>query len=467
MKRFRLERFLERIADRGRDLLHLRADAVRRSDMRTLCRALLSGKGEASGTALSREVLRAYEAMDRVGRHAFFELLAREFGPDPQAVRTAANEYLHTGAAEALEWLGAVAEPPRQELFRRINMAPRGTAALVAMRAELLDCMRENAALRVVDADLTHLLSSWFNRGFLRLERIDWHSPADLLERLIRYDRVQAVTGWDDMHRRLAADRRCFAFFHPALPEEPLIFVEVALVRRIACEARSLLDQNAPVLDPDAAHTAMFYSINSTQRGLGGLSFGNFLIKQVLEALQEELPRLKVFATLSPLPGFAATLKAAARNEAGYLTRTRLETLLADFREPLRHASHIDRPVDALFALLEHVDRAPPEVLTAPLERLALAYVGLVSRDRRSLDAVANFHLSNGARLERINPFADLSSARIEASYGVMVNYRYEPDEVVANHEGFVSSGKIAMSASLSRALQKIEHRWASDSAAA
>jgi malonyl-CoA decarboxylase len=460
VKRYWFERFLERIADRGRELLGLRADGT--SQAGALCRALLSGRGEASGTALSREVLRAYEGMDREQRHAFFQLLAREFGPPPQAVHAAAEEYLRTGSADALVRLGEVVEPPRQELFRRINRAPDGTAALVALRAELLDCVRDDPSLKPIDADLRHLFISWFNRGFLQLERIDWHSPADVLEKLIRYDTVQAIMSWDDLRRRLAADRRCFAFFHPALPDEPLIFVEVALVRGMAHEVGPLFDLNAPVLDPVGADTAMFVSINSTQKGLRGLSFGNLLLKQVLEELQQELPLLGIFATLSPLPGFAATLRAAARDEAGDFTRARLEALLAEFREPLRQASNVDRPVDALFALLDHVEQAPREVLAAPLERLALAYVALMAADGSGYDPVANFHLSNGARLERVNPFADLSAARIEESCGVMVNYRYEPDQVVDNHEAFVGEGRVTVSAPLKRALQKIEPFWAS-----
>lgn len=467
MKPYWFERFLERIADRGRELLRLEPDSARLSHVGELCRALLSGVGEASGTALSREVLRIYETMDRHRRHAFFQLLAREFGPPREAVRKAAEEYLRTGSAAAAARLGQVVEPPRQELFRRINRAPRGTAALVAMRAELLDFLREDPTLQPVDADLRHLFASWFNQGFLRLQRIDWHSPADVLEKLIRYDMVQAVKGWDDLRRRLAPDRRCFAFFHPALPDEPLIFVEVALVHGMAREVPPLFELNAPVLALQEADAAMFVSINSTQKGLRGLSFGNLLLKQVLEELQEELPRLKLFATLSPMPGFAATLKAAARNEAGEFTRERLEALLAEFREPLKQATNVDRPVEALFALLERVEQAPRQVLAAPLERLALAYIGMVPHDSPGYDPVANFHLSNGARLERVNPFADMSAVRIKESFGVMVNYRYEPDDVVDNHEAFVGKGRVAVSAPLKRALQKIEPLWVRGSAVA
>lgn len=467
MKRYWFERFLERIADRGRELLHLRSGHAPLDEIGNLCRALLSGRGEASGTALSREVLRLYEAMNRDERRAFFQLLLHEFGPSPRAVRHAAEDYLRSETAEALQRLGAVVEPPRQELFRRINRAPRGTAALVAMRAELLAFAREDASLKPVDADLRHLLASWFNRGFLRLDRIDWHSPADVLEKLIGYDMVQAVKGWDDLHRRLARDRRCFAFFHPALPDEPLIFVEIALVQGMAAEAPPLLAPDAPVLNPAQADTAMFISLNSTQKGLRGLSFGNLLLKQVLEELQEELPHLKVFATLSPMPGFAATLKAAARGESDDFTRERLDAVLADFREPLCRAAAVEQPIEALFTLLNQIESAPRNVLAAPLERLALAYIGMLETTGKAYDPVANFHLSNGARLERVNPFADMSAARIAESFGVMVNYRYEPDDVLDNHEAFVGKGRVAVAAPLKRTLQKIEPLWLRESAPA
>jgi len=459
MKRIWLERFLDQIADRGRELLQLWSDQAAVPRLGTLCRALLSGVGEATGTALSREVLQAYARLEPEQRLAFFEMLASDFAPDPALVRAAAEEYLRAGDPGSLARLMAAVEPPRQELFRRMNMAPDGTAALVAMRAELLRWVPKHPPLRVVDADLKHLLASWFNRGFLRLEPIAWSSPAELLEKLIRYDMVQTIRSWDDLRRRLAADRRCFAFFHPALPDEPLIFLEVALARGMADKVTPLLDDQAPVLGAPDADTAMFISINSTQPGLRGLSFGNLLIKQVSEDLREELPQLRIFATLSPMPGFAATLRAAARNEHRDFSRARLEALLGDHAKTLREASGGQAPAEALIDLLDRPD-PPRGELTESLERLALAYLSLLPREPEVFDPVARFHLANGARLERINVFADDSAARREESFGVMVNYRYDPDEVVANHERFVASGEVAMTRTLRREHRKLAAVW-------
>lgn len=466
MKRRWLEGFLDTIADRGRELLHRHVPAYGLRSMEAMCRALLTSVGEASGTALSRDVVQAYERMDAHQRRMFFDMLVRKFGPDPHAIQVAADAYLRTKDLKAFLSLSTAVEPPRQELFRRINRAPRGTATLVAMRASLLDLIPDHPELRAVDADLRHLFSSWFNRGFLTLERIDWHSPADILEKLIRYDTVHEIQSWDDLRRRLAPDRRCFAFFHPALPAEPLIFLEVALVRGMAREIPPLLDLAAPVLDPKTANTAIFYSINNTQRGLRGLSFGNFLIKQVLLELSGELPQLRTFATLSPLPGFAALLRAAVEGNDATFTADRVDALLEGARVALTAAAGVPRAGQAMLALLERGDVADRALLAEPLELLALAYLTLLPREHSSFDPVAAFHLSNGARLERINTFADPALRTRQTSYGVMVNYLYEPDEVIENHERFVGSGQIAMSKRLARLHEKLEAAWRSRSAA-
>src|SRR6476646_158690 len=275
---------------------------------RQLAATLLSQRGEASGAQVARELHQMLRALDADDRHSFQRYLATEFQPDKAALRTAAERYLADTTAEAAAALAQAADPPRQELLRRMNVAPGSTGALIAMRSELTAHLHDEPELKLLDADLRHLFASWFNRGFLELRRIDWQSPAAVLEKLIAYEAVHAIKGWDDLRRRLAPDRRCFAFVHPALPGEPLIFVEVAVVKGLATSMPPLLSQNVDEevarAQAAGADTAIFYSISNCQDGLRGVSFGNFLIKQVVEELQAEFPQLKRFSTLSPVPGF-------------------------------------------------------------------------------------------------------------------------------------------------------------------
>ncbi|HEX9184669.1 MAG TPA: malonyl-CoA decarboxylase family protein, partial [Burkholderiales bacterium] len=311
-------------------------------------------------------------------------------------------------------------EPVRQELFRRLNFAPGGTAALVELRRHLLHGLPEHPAWQSVDADLLHLLRSWFNRGFLRMERIDWRTPALLLEKLIAYEAVHAIQGWPDLRRRLQADRRCFAFFHPSLPDEPLIFIEVALTRRVSGEVQSLLAPDVPVADPRSARCAIFYSITNCQEGLRGVSFGNFLIKQVAEDLKQEFPRLRAFATLSPIPGFRTWLDGVrGRIAAGPSGEARLALL-----------ARLDGPA---------WQQAPDEGLRHLLLTLCAYYLLYAKHGREPLDAVSRFHLGNGASLERLNWMGDNSPPGIRRSAGMMVNYLYRLDHVERNHERFVN----------------------------
>ena len=373
-----------------------------------------------------------------------------QFGPDPTRIREATAAFRNDQPDSLVRLLDAV-EPPRQELFRRLNMAPLGTASLVTMRAELLDRLREQPLLNTVEADFRHLLASWFNRGFLRLERIDWRSPAAVLEKLMRYESVHPIKGWDDLHRRLGDDRRCFGFFHPALPDEPLIFVEVALSQEISADIAPLIDPEAPLTDPYAAETAVFFSINNSLKGLRGISFGNFLLKQVLSELSAELPQLKHFVTLSPMPRFADGLDRLLAGEIGGWPLDRLDQILSDHQAGLRELSGQASPCAAMQTLLStgqaRRDGVPPE----PLARLALLYLSELKQDGGLFDPVAAFHLANGAVLERINVDADRSVKGLAQSYGLMVNYRYDPEQVVTNHEAFVQAGRIVMSRALQR----------------
>jgi len=400
-----------------------RGAARRAREVIERCHALMSERGEVSGAALAREVLAAYAALPANAHTPFLHLLAEEFSPDPTLVTRAATAFSHAPSPRALIDLQRAVESPRQELFRRLNVAPGATAALVDLRRRLSRELKAAPQLAVVDADLAHLFGSWFNRGFLKLERIDWRTPAIVLEKLIQYEAVHEIAGWKDLRRRLAADRRCFGFFHPALPDEPLIFIEVALTARVSDTVAPLLDQDSPVADPARADSAIFYSITNCQEGLRGISFGNLLIKQVAEELSREFPRLKHFATLSPIPGFRAWLDAEAKN---------------------------DDAVAALLPALKnrdwHKDDAASNALREPLLALCAHYLLNAKKDGAPLDAVSRFHLGNGARLERLNWLADVSPAGMQRSAGMMVNYLYRLDEVEENHEAFVREGSIATS---------------------
>ena len=427
-------------------------------DMKFLCRHLLSSRGEASQTALAQQIINAFAAMNRRERLKFFEMLRDDFCSDDGAVRRAAADYLSAPNPSSLQALSRVVEAPRQELFRRINTAPGGTQTLVGLRSDLLDTDSSCGFFDAIDADLRHLFRSWFNRGFLRLERISWRTSALILEKLIQYESVHEINGWADLRRRLEADRRCFAFFHPVLVNEPIIFVEVALGNSLASNVEPLLDVNAPVLDPKRADTAVFYSINNCQRGLRNIQFGNLLIKQVATDIAAELPNIRNYGTLSPLPQFSHALH-DRRNEQGF-TSARLARLLADYSAELTTVARKDDAVEAFFCLLQEplVNR---DILRAPLERLALAYLTRTRRsDGKLYDPVANFHLSNGARLERVNAFGNLRPYGLEASVGVTVNYRYVPLEFEENHERFVRDGRISMSASLLRVNDLIARAW-------
>ena len=441
-----MARFLDRL---------LRVLRERRgTDMLFMCRHLLSERGEASQTALAQEIINAYRAMNDTQRLQFYEMLSRDFAPDQPAILSAAADYQSSPGPHALARLSAAVESPRQELFRRLNTAPRGTETLVAMREHVL--ASRNGDFSPVDVDLRHLFRSWFNRGFLRLERISWHTSALILEKLIAYESVHEINGWPDLHRRLEADRRCFAFFHPAIVDEPIIFVEVALSHGLTGDLEPLLDIQAPVLAPEKADTAIFYSINNCLRGLRGVPFGNFLIKQVVDELAAELPNIQTYSTLSPLPHFSQALR-DQQNETGF-THERLLRLLADDSRALTTAGRRRDPVEALFHLLEQ-PLAHREILARPLERLALAYLTQVRQGGKLHDSVATFHLSNGARLERIYTFGNLRPYGLRDSYGVTVNYRYLPAELEENHERFVR-GEIQVANGLASEYKAVRKAW-------
>ena len=401
-----------------------------------LCHLLLSEKGEVSGAHLASETLNAFQALDRPTRHAFFDNLATEFSADPMRVRKSAEAYLAEPSAGHLMAVQRAVEPLRVELLRRLNLAPSGTARLVKMRESLLADLPSNRQWTAVSTDLEKLFSSWFNRGFLELRRIDWRTSASVLEKLIQFEAVHQIQGWEDLRRRLAADRRCYAYFHPALPDEPIIFIEVALTKGISSRVQPLLDPGSPVIDPSSADTAIFYSITNCQEGLRGVPFGSLLIKQVAEDLSATLPRLRRFSTLSPIPGFRAWLRKTIPQDA--------------------HLSHLAGLAEDSSWVNYPDIRAGLESVLVPL---CAYYLLTVKLGREPIDAVARFHLRNGARLERINWLGDTSPTGMDRSCGLMANYVYRLSEVERNHELYTREERIICSYSIERTAQKLTKR--------
>jgi malonyl-CoA decarboxylase len=432
---------LQSIAERGRALIDRARDRREVAEQRSanlvqLCEELLSGRGEASGVALAREILTRYAELKTGPRIAFFEALASRFGPDRTRLAAAATAFLAAPSDNAASKVNRASEPRRLELFRRLNLAPNGTASLVRMREQLLDAMDHREDLAMVDADFLHLFSSWFNRGFLVLRKIDWSTPARILEKIIRYEAVHEIRDWNDLRARIdSPDRRCYAFFHPALVDEPLIFVEVALTRGIPAAIEPILMIKREAVEIERATTAVFYSISNCQRGLAGVSFGHFLIKQVVEEVSRELPRLSIFVTLSPSPNFAEWLNRERASEASI-------ALSEDDREALAVLDRADwwRDEDAVDTVHE------------PLMRAAAWYY-LRARTPRGtpLDSVARFHLGNGARLERINLVADTSDRALRQSHGVMVNYLYDLEHIEKNHEAYAQHRQVVAASSITK----------------
>jgi malonyl-CoA decarboxylase len=429
---------LASISERGRTLLRRAGSSNARqdaSDLIELCEGLLSGRGEASGTAIARDVLDRYHDLDEAGRISFFETLARSYGPDQEKLHQAMEAWRARPSGDGASDLHFASEPRRQELFRRLNRAPGGTGELVALRADLLDVKDGHKDLAALDRDVVHLLSSWFNRGFLVLRKIDWSTPAIILEKIIRYEAVHEIRDWDDLRRRIdPVDRRCYGFFHPALVDEPLIFVEVALTEAIPGAIAPLLAEDRQLVPIDRARTAVFYSISNCQRGLGGITFGNFLIKQVVEELRRELPKLDNFVTLSPVPGLMQWLKSADDLPLSDDDRLLLQKLeQPDWVDDLQLAAQ----------------------LRSLLEPLA-AYYFLKARTPkgRLIDSVARFHLGNGARLERIDWLGDTSPKGLRESAGIMVNYLYRLEDIEKNHEAYANQGEVAASSAVKKLLK-------------
>ncbi len=409
--------------------------------------------GEVSARARAARLGRTYLSLNAAGRKRFLGVLAARFNVEPApvdeaiaAVQSAADAEERQRAERALR---EALRPPRFILYKQFTALPEGVKFLVDLRAELIRLGREDPVFKVPEAELKSLLASWFDVGFLELARIEWDSPASVLEKLIEYEAVHRIDGWDDLKNRLGSDRRCFAFFHPRMPREPLIFVEVALVSGTSDNIQTLLDKDAPVIDPIDSNTAIFYSISNAQRGLAGISFGDFLIKRVVDLLAVEFKGLKAFSTLSPVPGFSGWLEEKLERE-----QPQTEIFLPAERKKLgKLASDLGDAATLKALLLEpdwHGNAQVSAALRGPMLRLCARYLlGEKRGERFARNAVAHFHLSNGASIERINWLADTSPNGMAQSGGIMVNYRYDRGEIEDNHEAYRGEGSIKASASV------------------
>ncbi|MBT8573444.1 malonyl-CoA decarboxylase [Polynucleobacter paneuropaeus] len=425
------------------------AKARNLSRVNNAVKRMISERGESNAVSMADDVVNGYRKLSKDQHVAFFTFLFEKLNPDTDLVMTAAQNFAADSNARNYIRLQRVVESPRQELFRRLNRASEGTAAVVQMRRDLLQVLDKKPELTAVDFDMRHLLSSWFNPGFLKMYRVDWKSPAEVLEKLIQHEAVHAIDGWDDLRRRLQPDRRCFAFFHPQLPNEPLIFVEVALLPEVPAVITPLVDKKAETNDQVSQFkVAAFYSISNCEPGLRGVSMGNFLIKRVAEQLHAEFPGLKTFVTLSPIPGFMDWVAAGANLGQG-VPEDRLKPAIKATRDQALATLKLDSQswTERLSAGW-HPDQASEKENEA-LMSLASIYLGLASTGRDG-NPVAKFHLGNGAKLHQINWAGDLSRKGLRQSAGLMVNYLYDLSSVEDNHERF-ANGEVISSRAVSK----------------
>ncbi len=395
--------------------------------------------GEVSARKRAAALGHVYLSLNEVGRKRFLTVLATQFATDPEAVNQAVDKLGQAQTDDtrfsAEQALCTALKAPWVRLLTQFNALPEGVKFLVDMRSELIQWTKEDSRLKGLESDLKSLLAAWFDVGFLELRQITWRAPASLLEKLFIYEAVHEIKGWEDLKNRLASDRRCFAFFHPRMPDEPLIFVWVALVDGIADNVQVLLDEDAPLGDPETADCAIFYSISNAQAGLSAINFGNFLIKRVVDDLSRELPNLTTFATLSPVPGFRRWLDRA-------VTEDSLHVLSKECAAEALKISPESLPEAAVNEILSRYQWYKNDelaaALKAPLQCLCAHY--LINEKHRSgtaLNSVAHFHLNNGAIVAQIDWLADTSENGISQSGGIMINYLYELKTIDNNHESY------------------------------
>ena len=394
---------------------------------------------EVVGRLHAIELAARYQNLDSEGRQNFLILLAEEFGPSPEAIAAATRAWQEATEVgpriDAQRQLRRALRPPYRRLFTQFHAVPDRAKFLVDLRADLLTIVSRSPQLQALDDALVFVLRSFFDFGFLKLERITWNSSAALLEKLVAYEAVHAIRSLEDLRNRLDSDRRCYALFHPSMPREPLAFVEVALVAGLSSSIQKLLDEKAPVGDPHAADTAIFYSISSPQKGLRGISFGEYLLRGAARLLRQDLPQLGTFATLSPIPGFRVWLESRlARENAEFL----------DPDDPLR--ASLTTVLENRESLLEPETAAQ---LSPDLQKLCARYFHATRADGTPIDPVARFHLRNGARIEAIHANADISPKGLRQSLGLMVNYRYAAETLESNQATYETEQKIHAAAAV------------------
>jgi len=428
-----LNDLVTRITDAGRSLtgtvqtIHI--------DTETLCEYLVSEKGEATGVVIAHEVLNRYKELDEQGKYDFFLMLLNNFGSDSEQVKAAFKQWAEKGESSGRA-IHLATEPKSMELIRRLNRVKGATSQIVEIRNDLLGFLKKDPNLKPLDNDFKHILSSWFNRGFLELESITWSTSAEILERIIKYEAVHEIQGWDDLRRRvIEKDRRLYAYFHPAMPNEPLIFVEVALVEGIPSSIEPILSASREPIDPSKADTAAFYSISNCQPGLRGISFGNFMIKKAVMELQREHPSIKTFVTLSPIPGLRNWAEAEISKPTGLLNSSQLIYL--------KNIKATNLPPNS------------KEEINLLREITAKYLVQARTKKGEIVDPVARFHLGNGACLKHINANANTNQEGLWSAWGMMVNYDYKLKDIEKNHEAFATKNEVIHSSDVQALLKQ------------
>ena len=430
-----LKRIISSIADVGQKLF--KKSDIKKDDLESillLCDDLLSNKGAVFGITVARDITNLYQELSNENKLNFFKKLNEKYKPSHTKVGEAISLYLKSQNEKNLSLLFKVAEGKRRELFRRMNMAPNGTSIIVSLREDLLKFLGVAQDLVPLDNDLKHLFKAWFNPGFLKLKKITWDTKATVLEKIMKYERVHHIKDLNELKRRLGEDRRFFSYFHPALEDEPIIFVQVALTKSLG---KSIQEIMKPLINGDQKNdTATFYSISNCHEGLSRVTLGNFLIKRVIYEIQEELPHIKNFGTLSPIPGFAQWFS--------YLEENKLKTIMGNFKHDLAFLKSSDLKIGDT-RIIENKEE---------LTKLVAHYL-INEKNQKGLpiNDVTRFHLGNGAIIEDIAINANVSDTGFKRSFGIMVNYLYELESIEKNHEDYMTNNKVVFSNKLKKYL--------------